>query len=269
MLLPTDKTIEITTAGYCNVKCTKYCPHEVYARNYKGCKILTREVYQKMLHNVSSDTKIVFAGFSEPFISPDCVDMVKDTYNAGYPTSLSTTLNGVTIKQIIDLCDNVEFETLALHLPDPEHIANINVDQQYKDVFFYVVQHVPMVFFISMNGFFWSNNRENRNRDLVKPIKRFPIKCGKLTRGNPVILPNGDAVLCCHDFGLNYPLGNLLTTPLDDILNGQAINRIRRSNFNPFSTHALLCKRCTESFLYGPIPHKFKQWLNRKYQRGA
>ena len=268
MLLPTDKTIEITTAGYCPIKCTKYCPHEVYAKNYKGCKILTRDVYHKMLDHVEPGTKVVFAGFSEPFISKDCVDMVKDTYNAGYSTSLSTTLNGVTMEQIKDLCDNVEFETLALHLPDPDHIANINVNQEYKDVFFYAVQHVPMVFFISMNGFFWSNNRENRNRGLKMPVKRYPIKCGKLKRGIPVILPNGDAVLCCHDFGLNYPLGNLLDSYLDEILTGPAMKKIKRSNLNPFSNYSLLCKQCTESWVIVPLPHRVKQWLNRNYQRG-
>jgi hypothetical protein len=268
MLKITDKTVEITTSGFCNIRCTKYCPHEVYARNYKGCTFLTRETYRKILNNIGTDTKVVFAGFSEPFLSKDCADMVKDTYNAGYSVSLFTTLDGVTLDQIKDLCENVEFETLTVHLPDPEHNAGITVNQEYKDVFFYVIQHAPMAVLAIMNGFFQSNNRENYNRGLVTGRKWYPVKCGKLKHGIPVVLPNGDAVVCCHDFALKYPVGNLLTTHLDDILTGPAFRKIKRSNLNPFSSYSL-CKKCTESdiFIPGPIPYTVKKYLNKKYLR--
>lgn len=268
MLKATDKTIEITTAGFCPMRCTKYCPHELYSQNYKGCKYLTRESYHKMLSNTPLNTKIVFAGFSEPFLSKDCCDMIKDTYNSGRSVSLFTTLNGVTLEQMKDLCENVEFETVTIHLPDSEHNANIRVNQEYQDVFFYVIQNVHMVVLTLMNGFFQSNNRENRTRGFVKAVKPYPVKCDKLKQGIPVILPNGDAVLCCHDFPLQYPIGNLLTTPLDEILSGPAMRKIKRSNLIPFSSYSP-CKKCIESMpaVPFPLPHKVKAFLNRKYSR--
>jgi hypothetical protein len=73
-----------------------------------------------------------------------------------------------------------------------------------------------------------------------------------------VLLPNGDVVLCCHDYELTRVLGNLGTDDYEALFTSPALNELRLLNQAPGHADASICKRCNmavpESELHRPVP---------------
>ncbi len=57
-----------------------------------------------------------------------------------------------------------------------------------------------------------------------------------------VLLPNGDIVLCCMDYGLKHVLGNLLRQSYDEIMCGREMLRIKEAMNGKGD---VLCRHCT------------------------
>lgn len=199
--------LEITTAGSCDMYCTKYCPHEVYRGAYeKPDDLMTLETFQKILDNTPQRVIINFAGFAEPFINPQTKNFIRFAYNHGYKVALSTTLSGVEdISPILD----IPFEELALHLPDCFGIAKIKESPNYGQFVIQLLKSQKHVTFSVMNSEFMSNDREKLCRGIHGPQKRFFRTCEKIHVPNYVVMPNGDMYYCCQDFGLTHKIGNL------------------------------------------------------------
>ena len=72
-----------------------------------------------------------------------------------------------------------------------------------------------------------SNRADNACSD-GKPVffmKKGAMKCGNNARYN-VLLPNGDVILCCMDYGLKNVLGNLLSMDYDELFRGPAFRKV-------------------------------------------
>jgi radical SAM protein with 4Fe4S-binding SPASM domain len=59
------------------------------------------------------------------------------------------------------------------------------------------------------------------------PYKKGKIRCDNHEAGE--VLPNGDVVLCCMDYGLKHKLGNLLVNSYEDILNSEEFKKVKLS----------------------------------------
>jgi|tagenome__1003787_1003787.scaffolds.fasta_scaffold20380367_2 hypothetical protein len=58
------------------------------------------------------------------------------------------------------------------------------------------------------------------------------------------LLPNGDVLLCCMDYGRAHVLGNLLRQSWEEIHAGPAMGAVRVQAMIPSATGSLLCRRC-------------------------
>jgi hypothetical protein len=65
-----------------------------------------------------------------------------------------------------------------------------------------------------------------------------------------VLLPNGDVVLCCMDYGLRHVLGNLLRQEYHELFSGAEMGRLRAANMRPGNTDRSICTRCTRATRY-------------------
>ena len=83
--------IEITTTLPCPVGCY-YCPQAVLQRAYQGERVLTLDRFEAVLRNVPTTVIVDFAGLSEPFGNPQCVDMVLLAHRLGYRLAMNMTL---------------------------------------------------------------------------------------------------------------------------------------------------------------------------------
>lgn len=186
--------IEITTNFPCTVGCS-YCPQDVLRKVYKGVHILTLENFKKILYNIPRDVPIDFAGFSEPFLNPECPDMIIYANEQGYKILVDTTFTGISDSDINRISD-IPFA----------HFGQHDIGLPLRDYPF-IHRTIKVTEPLSRAG------------NLYPEIRRD--ECGVCSRSSlhttNVMLPNGDVVLCCHDYALKHKLGNLFETNFNDL----------------------------------------------------
>jgi len=251
--------LEITTHVGCSVNCKKYCPQEILIKKYgKELRNLSLESFKLMLITVPKEVIIVFSGFCEPFLNPECVDLMEYAHQKGHFLMLNTTLVGLKLSDI-DRLKELNIVRSILHLPDPYDNANIPITDEYKEVIIKYLKLIPNMEYISMNDQFPTNNHENVTRDILPKRKWYPIACSKLKTSQFILFPNGDVYVCCMDFGLKHKLGNLLTDTYQEIKDSKYLKQIKIDNVIGGDT---LCRYC-DSALSTPINyvyHTVKNW---------
>jgi hypothetical protein len=202
-----QEQLEITTRIGCSVNCTKYCPQEVLVSKYTGSRVMTLEQFKILTGSVPANVMISFAGFCEPFLNTDTTDMILHAHGNGHKVQLFTTLVGFTERDLERLKD-VPFDSVILHLPDAKGYAHIPITKEYKAL----LPRVLTTFncdVMTMGGSFCTNHREDAARG--KPVcnKLLPVLCDKIKVRQHNLLPNGNVIFCCCDYGMNAIMGNL------------------------------------------------------------
>lgn len=77
----------------------------------------------------------------------------------------------------------------------------------------------------------------------VKPFKMGSIRCVKELREN-VLLPNGNVVACCNDYGLEHVFGNLLEQDYESLFRSDEYKRLEALQKD--DSRDLLCRRDCE-----------------------
>jgi MoaA/NifB/PqqE/SkfB family radical SAM enzyme len=176
---------------------------------------MSAETFEALLAHIPKDAALIFAGFYEPFANPEFPDMLATAHRRGHDITLYTTLWGIR-KEDLEILKDIKFNKVCLHLPDGQIMKEPCTDS-YRDLFFEFTQTVRNIEYMSMNAAFISNNREN----VVRGNLPKPRPYGWCSRFHeilaPTILPNGEAVLCCNDFALRNPVGNLLNESFESI----------------------------------------------------
>jgi hypothetical protein len=191
---PIPPWIEITTVFPCTVGCY-YCPQDVLARAYRGDETLSLDTFKQILTNVPKDVLIDFAGFAEPFLNPQCAEMIIHAYKQGYRLAMNSTLTGATDSDI-ERIEHIPFEFFHYH--------DVNLEGRI----------IP---FEHVTGRVQTPN--SRAGNLYAEVRHdYQGVCRRsIDHRVNVMLPNGDVYLCCCDYGLKHKLGNLLMTNYNDL----------------------------------------------------
>lgn len=261
--------MEITTKIGCSVNC-KYCPQDILCRTYTARhseKLLSLNNFKFCLDKMPKDTLILFSGFVEPFLNPECIDMMEYSVKQGHRTLLNTTLVGMNMKDAQRLV-KLPVEVVTLHTPDKDGYATIPMTKEYFEVLDFLLEsrkndnspfidtancqstpHPEIVKFINNRISFGNLVMIDRAGNLGGSeidegvCHTGSIICDRSVALNRnVLLPDGTVVLCCMDFGLQHELGNLLYDSYDDIINGQVMGKIRKNMENGGE---VLCRRCS------------------------
>ena len=265
--------LEITAQIGCKIQC-KYCPQELFYSSYfKESKQrqwrMSYEEYKLCVEHMPSNTIICFAGFVEPFFHPQGVEMIQYAYKMGHPVELFTTFMGLT-KEQFDIIKHIPFHQVVLHTPDKLNYANIQIDETYRKILDEVLdmtkedgtsfidsancQSEPSEEFLKLakNRIVVESTLVDRAGNLEDDaLKKSEFKKGKIICNRTkdlnhwVLLPDGTVVLCCMDFGLKHPLGNLLTDNYDDII----AKKEYQSIISAMSDEKvdIICRKCTSS----------------------
>ena len=252
---------EITT----NIKCTlacKYCPQAVFVKEYKkrsDITSLSMEAFEKCINKIPIDVEIRFGGFSEPWLNNRCTDMLLYAYNKGHNISVFTTLVGID-PQDIEKLEKVNFAYFSVHLPSENNFENIDLNDRYlktlerlckskiaveyhyhgtgikSSVKDYVVkkevcqaQITPKCGHVKIEGVSYPS------------VKKVRLSCPLGLRCN-MLLPNGDVVLCCMDYALQYVLGNIFVSDYNSLFETQKFISIKRGLKDKSSE--ILCHLC-------------------------
>ncbi len=262
--------IEITTKMGCAVNC-KYCPQDVLLKAYfktgNEKKSLSLDDYKKCIDKLPHETLIEFAGFTEPFFNPGCLNMILYAKEKGYKVNLFTTLRGLTL-QGLSVLEGIQFEEFVLHVPDKEGYSRIPMTNEY----FMMLDRLRdmkkpggecFIDYACSQGTVPEAVREhlgNQVRYYValtdragniddptlygKRNIRGCIRCELSRRLNHnILMPDGRIVLCSSDFGMKHVLGNLLESDYEEIMNGpislELEKKMKESNSN------ILCRNCS------------------------
>lgn len=281
-------TLEITPKVGCSINC-RYCPQELLlSRYYQDNSIseMSFDVFKTCIDNTPSNLIVDFSGFVEPFLAKDAIRMIRYANTLGRDIRLYTTLVGLKM-QDFDLIKDIPFKKVVLHLPDENHWAHIPINDSYLNLLDMVLstskadgtpfvdsatcQAKPPADILALIG-----NRTSISWDLIDRAGNLEktaeggsvlksstkhegkVFCSRsINLNHNVLLPNGDVVICCMDFGLRHKLGNLINQPYEEICSGAENTYIKEKMF--FGGEGTLCASCTavrrlahsESNIYG------------------
>ena len=272
--------VEITTEIGCKVNC-KYCPQKLLISKYfkfdkKRTKRMSFETFKMCLDKVPQNTSIYFAGMVEPFQNPECMEMIRYTISKeGYVVAILTTAVGVTEAMAFELV-KMPIEEFVLHVPDEDEYAKIPLTEEYWKVVSILLdakkpngenfidscscQGHPLKAFMELNNgrvrvesFLHdrAGHLENEDNKLASCTERLNGEiycCFSKKLDNNILLPDGTMVLCCMDYGLEYPIGNLCEMSYEDILGGGALSNIRKALLD--DRIDVLCRNCTYAVEY-------------------
>lgn len=263
--------VEVTPKAGCSVHC-RYCPQDLFLHRYFSedrQPEMTFDEFRGYLEKLPQETIIDFSGFVEPFLAKDGVEMVRYAHESGHAVRLYTTLVGIDLDGFHAI-EDIPFRNVVLHLPDIHQYANIPVTDAYLELLRYVVaKHRP-------NGEPFidqaSCQAEPDSRVAAIVGQTFPVSwdlinragnledeslgsssfkgtagycyCGRAYGLNHnVLLPNGDLVLCCMDFGMRHVLGSLKRQSYEEIMKGAEMEKLKRSLVE--QPAKVLCGDCT------------------------
>lgn len=236
-------TLEITTNLPCVNNCA-FCPQDKLRQSYKGKRFLTLGEFCVVLDKLPKTVRIDFSAFSEPFVNPEASLMMREADNRGFKMALFTTFVGMTERDI-DNIRGIVFSPCVVHAPDN---TNFKTDEDvwvrnYKlfahsyagdidDIYYHIGEIATKVKMTAPKAQKVSvMTRANNVNDKViphMPKKKGRISCPMGTDLNQnVMLPNGDVVLCCMDWGLKHPMGNLLKDSYANLFKGKGHSKAK------------------------------------------
>lgn len=242
------RAVELSLLAACPVRCP-YCPQD----RLKAARLssgqpdgsMTQQTALQCVRNASASpdgpvpVEVHLAGFSEPLLSPvfvgvlqclenlpACKSIVMYSTGNGLTSGKLDALKATTKLTLIDWhvrpageCVNGKFWTfieagLLDDLPCYQRATLVRYDtdrhdrRQVEAALPFGLRYLPVV------------SRSN-NVSLVQlhgPTATGCVTCRHATDlPRPVVLPSGDAFACCNDYGLELPIGNLLTQTWNEL----------------------------------------------------
>jgi hypothetical protein len=267
--------LEITTVVHC-VNVCDYCPQSLLIAKYNNVpeRRMSFETFKTCIDKIPNDVIIDFSGYAEPFLNQRAADMMIYANEKGYKIRLFTTLVGLTI-ETINKISHINFLSTILHLPDEDGLLKTDVNDKYlecarlfKEKIRINSSHVygkphPKLFLLFPN----QRRMEATNQDLhtrannvktsqieLKPHNYITgnIDCDVIRReggtllNHNVLLPNGDVMACCMDYGLEHRFGNLLTDTYEDLFKSEGYKYLIEG-LKADASYDILCRTCKEA----------------------
>ena len=132
--------MEISTNVACKVQCD-FCPQELHIKEYSTKNKLNNisygqptqmsfDTFKKCLSKIPKSVPIVFSGYTEPFLNPNCSKMIVHAHEKGHTVQVDSTLVGMK-EEDVKLIENIPFRVFFLHFADSSNHAKIAVNTHY------------------------------------------------------------------------------------------------------------------------------------------
>lgn len=119
----TRATMEITTMVGCPLMCT-YCPQDSLKTAYgDDVKYMTVDTFKTAISKLPIDCRLDFSGMAEPWVNPNCTEMLEFALTRGHKVAIFTTLynwDEETVHRMGELLINhaAQIEIFKIHFPD-------------------------------------------------------------------------------------------------------------------------------------------------------
>lgn len=232
----------------CRVQCT-FCPQSLLMTRFSKATtkekitfgnpvIMDFETFKTCIDKIPKSVSINFGGYSEPCLHPEYVKYMIYAHEQGHQISVYSTLVGMKIEDI-DLFKNIPFRRFKVHLPDEESYAKIAVNKKFlavlKKLHSTKIKNLEYMTMGTQNNKikdiigknilpdFMNDRAGNLNVGGKTARKSGPLLCrnSQNTNGNRldsnVLLPNGDVCMCTCDYGMDFVIGNLVTSNYESL----------------------------------------------------
>lgn len=245
--------LEISTVVGCSMKCN-YCPQKLHTQSYQSKeRMMSMETFSICFNKLPDNLQIQFAGMAEPWINPNATEMLLMAQD--HPIQVYTTCYGMTLEDV-EKIKHIPFIHFCLHLPDEDGIMKINITDEYLKV-------VHACLSLNNVNKMCVGNLHSRVKDVTGNVpdsnnslisragKLIPIEkkkghlyCSSMPHklDHNILLPNGDVLLCCMDYGNEHIIGNLLEMEYDELFKSEEYKRIEEGLKDDDSN--ILCRTC-------------------------
>jgi hypothetical protein len=279
------ESMAITTQVGCKNACS-YCPQDKVASLYPkdAVRRMSFDIFKECIAKIPDRVYIHFSGMSEPWLNPECTRMLLHAHHKGHRIRVFTTLAGMRMEDISQF-GSVPFRSFRVHLPSVESRMNIKIDGNYIDLVKGLASSRMDNLIFNAHGEVLASIRtilEKEKRPIVMlPLSTragnvqlekvpVPIRKGRVmgcARGleQNVLLPNGNVLLCCMDWGMRHVLGNLLTGDYAGLFTGEEFLKVKKGMQCPSAD--ILCKYC-DAFTYEAVlTDKLWTIISKNFQR--
>lgn len=282
--MDTVGSMEITTVVGCKHMCV-YCPQEKVVAAYSMLSDdskMSFSNFKMYLKKMPKELHIDFSGFAEPWMNPNCTDMVLHAFESGFTVSVFTTAEKLSLKDISQV-KKMPFHKFIVHLPDNDKYMKLSVNDTYLETIHELAScKIRNLHFMSIGKVHQSikeiNGLEVRNDPVIdraanlnglpgivhqRRLKgRIKCKsCGDRLNHN-VLLPNGDISLCCMDFSLKDIIGNLSVQNYEDLFQGLEYMKVKKGLTD--ESLNILCRYCTNAKRTGLSGYFWRKCSNEK-----
>jgi adenine C2-methylase RlmN of 23S rRNA A2503 and tRNA A37 len=250
--------IEISTVIGCRMKCD-YCPQSLHIKTYTAKSkhtVISLEDYAICLSKIPTNVDIMFAGMAEPWLNPNATEMLLMAHEQGHKIQVYTTCYGMTLEDV-EKIKHINFIHFCLHLPDDSGVMKLDVTPEYLRVvkaclnmhnmnIMCIGKIHPLVEAITGPVPDSSNTLISRAGNIKKlsvEPKKGKIRCSSMPdkMDHNVLLPNGNVLLCCMDYGNTTVIGNLLEMDYEDLFKSDVYNKIQEGLINESD---IICRTC-------------------------
>lgn len=238
--------LDITTKIGCKVNC-KYCPQDILLKSYfkdvpSRENYLSMDTLMKCIEHMPDNTNYQFCGMAEPFLNPNCFELIREVCDSNHTVNLYTTLVGLSEETLYKVME-LPIDYVTLHVADARGYAKIAVTDDYYRLLEIAVNYrngngkkfVDMcnaqaepdsgVADICNGKYIITNTLLDRAGNLQgeglvsKHIDTGKITCGACGKAlnKNELLPDGTLLLCCMDYGMRHVLGNLKNQTYEEI----------------------------------------------------
>jgi MoaA/NifB/PqqE/SkfB family radical SAM enzyme len=290
--------VEIEPTNNCNTRCL-HCPHEAISRPYGMMDMANYETIIAKVLTKHPRISVEYAGMGDPLLNVNIYSFIKRINDVAI-TSLTTNAAALTPKNLEKLIDaGLDHLTISFNGPDKELYelmmgglnfetaqsrikmavemtkgtrtavrSNVSVTKQTQprltDIKRYINDAgIESIFFSKchMRGGFM---KQSGICDTPLPPDKADTRCDVFTE-TLFVAWSGDVLACCHDLAGGTRLGNLVTDPLDSILEKKAEIAHRGVMFN-------ICRGCVDMQRYmtdnTPDRQPLAEWIYTLYAKG-
>jgi radical SAM protein with 4Fe4S-binding SPASM domain len=246
--------IEVSTAIGCVNRCS-YCPQQLAIDSYRMRSdetSMTLNAFSNYLSKIPKHVILRFAGFTEPFQNQNTLDMIELAFGQGFRIAVFTTLKGLDAKKILRLRMHRYYIFLVhlqgkgeRYLPYDKYIPLVKLIRDIPEASFTYYDSLDPEIAQAVQGATVTKLRVNTRAGVIQEYGHTtgPIVCSwDYPRKRNILLPNGDVVMCCMDYGQKIVLGNLKNDSYRHLHHGQSWRRLARLMSE--EDNDLLCRDC-------------------------
>jgi len=300
--LPYPSSLLLDIHSYCNARC-RICPYsqlsKVNPMGFMSWDLYTKIIddYKGLMDRHDFTGVLGYCQMGEPFILKDIARWAKYAMDRNIHIYFNTNAS-LLVPAIVDSLVEIGFNgffNISFHgisRKTYESIMHLDYDTTMNNIDYLLKRFPTNRIRINAVSFRWDSDEEKKMRSFWQSknvtviIDRALSRAGLVREVNTVskkriagcrterpfyemvVSFNGDVLLCCHDMAREVILGNLNSSTIDEVWNGdQFVENLQKIYAGRNLPPDFICNRCEESDEYWSVRRIVKRFMPARILR--